>query len=322
MTRHWDPVTTTIALDARTTVEIGGYAKGKIRVESKALGVEEASFPNVPLDGPLGLIFAVVSFFGVHGLRIAIDAKTPIRSGLGGSGAVTVATIGALDELISPLEGGRRDLRDIVLLAHNLEDALYNNTGLQDQAAAAYGGVYLWHWQYGSQLSFHGEKLIETTHELDPHILVAYSGRPHTAYRQSTFLEIFRKTGNMAPLIQISGLAHAMAQGLRSSDYQIAASALSAESEVRTSFMDAQIPPEDQALISTGKEHGCGVRFSGHGGGGALWAIGTKQAIDALRLAWDRMLAQRGTGFVLHSAVSNGGLRVTRDDDQPLEKYF
>jgi D-glycero-alpha-D-manno-heptose-7-phosphate kinase len=309
--RQWEPSTTTIALDLRTTVEIRGYQAGKILVESAILGTQEATPPTLPLAGPLGLIFAVLGYFGVHGIRVTVDAQAPIRSGMGGSGAATVAAIGALQELTAPVEGREQDLRRVALLAHHLEDALYNNTGLQDQATAAYGGVHLWRWRYADQLDFEGEKLLADPDALSPHVLVAYSGKCHVGNRNSVVLETFRQTGNLLPLREISAQARAMGQALRTEDYRAAARALSAEAEIRSRLLGGSALDEDESLMNVARDHECGARFAGHGGGGSLWAIGEAPAIAALRRDWERLLSARGSGFVFPPGLSHDGLRVS-----------
>jgi len=314
LARHWQPATLTIALSARTTVVLTSYEAGKILVESKDIGAECCAFPTLPLEGPLGLIFAVVGYFGVHGLQITVNAEAPVRSGLGGSAAVTVALIGALNELLNLPEASAQDLCQVVLLAHHLEDGLYDNTGLQDQAAAAYGGVHLWRWQYADQLRFEiGPPVIDPA-ELASHVVVAYSGKPHAGQRRSSFQETFRKTGNLEPLIRISASARAMSDALRDRDYKAAARALSAEADTRSMFMDPTNPVREDPLLSAAYDHGCGARFAGHGGGGAVWAIGEAREIDALRSAWARISTQRGSGFVFPPGLSPEGLRVIRED--------
>jgi D-glycero-alpha-D-manno-heptose-7-phosphate kinase len=101
--RRWHPATTNIALELRTTVQLKSHTPGKILVEVQGLGEEEVSILKVPLTSDFGLIFAIVSHFGVHGVHLVINSKSPLRSGLGGSGAVSVATIGALSKAVSRL---------------------------------------------------------------------------------------------------------------------------------------------------------------------------------------------------------------------------
>ena len=311
--RRWDPATTTIALDLRTTVSIRRHKPGRILVESAVLGSEEATPPTLPLAGPLGLIFAVVGHFGVDGIRVTVDAGAPIRSGLGGSGAATVATIGALRELAALPKRQARNPQAVALLAHHLEDALYNNTGLQDQAAAAYGGVYLWRWRYADQLDFDGEMLLADPTGLASHVLVAYSGKPHLGSRSSAVLETLRRTGDLGPLREISAQARAMGEALRTGDYRAASRALSAEFEIRGRLMKEDIVrSEDEMLLGAARDHNCGVRFAGHGGGGSLWAIGEATAITALRSEWERILSLQSSGFVFPPGLSPDGLRVSR----------
>jgi len=309
--RHWEPCTTTIALDLRTTVELSRYTREKILVESSAFGTEEATPPTLPLSGPLGLIFAVVGYFGVHGLRVVIEATAPVRSGMGGSGTATVATIGALAKLLARAGGRDYDRREIVLLAHHLEDSLHANTGLQDQASATYGGVHLWRWNYSDRLDFDVDSLLVDPAELESHVLAAYSGKPHTGNRSGSVLERFKRTGDLEKMRQISLHARRLGEAIRDHDYRAAGRALFEEFEVRSEMMDQIVPDEDRMLVTSARDLGCGVRFAGRGGGGSIWAIGEADAITSLSAEWTSILSRREAGFVFPRRIAREGLHVT-----------
>jgi D-glycero-alpha-D-manno-heptose-7-phosphate kinase len=155
--KHWFPATINIGLELRTTVYLEPYTSGKILVESRNFGEQEICVPQLPLSGSLGLVFAILAYFGVHGVRVVINSQSPPHSGLGGSGTVSVALIGALFKTLSLIREEIYNIHDIVLLAHSIEDSLYGNTGLQDQAAAAYGGIHLWEWKFSKFLDFDGQ---------------------------------------------------------------------------------------------------------------------------------------------------------------------
>ena len=78
---------------------------------------------------------------------------------------------------------------DVLHLAYHLEDAVSSGKcGIQDQAAAAYGGVHLWEWRYGERGPlFTSTSLLErkAQKELSDRILVAYSGESHVSSRMN-----------------------------------------------------------------------------------------------------------------------------------------
>jgi hypothetical protein len=150
---------------------------GKILIESKDNGKQEGSKPILPITGPFGLVFAIVAYFGVAGIHITIGSESPPQSGLGGSGAIADAIIGAIRRALSMKNDVPENLHEIVLLAHHIEDSSYANTGLEDQAAAAYGGIQLWEWKYGDCLDYSGQELAMDSSELEKYIALAYTGK-------------------------------------------------------------------------------------------------------------------------------------------------
>jgi D-glycero-alpha-D-manno-heptose-7-phosphate kinase len=281
-------------------------------VESNHIGKEEAIIPKMPLSGHLGLIFAIMAHFGVQGAHVVIDSQSPPQSGLGGSGAVAVATIGAilkslsilkLEELYNP--------EDIVLLAHNIEDSLYENSGLQDQASAMYGNIHLWEWKYGSRLNFVGQKILVNSSELEKHILLAYTGKTHPLSHQGSLaLQMFKKNGNLELLLKISEQAREFAKAIQFGDYLNAAHTLSIELNLRSQLIPQILPEDDKILVETAVEAGCGAKIAGHGGGGCIWAIGTRESILKTKQQWENIFNKRGSGYFMPVSIATEGMFV------------
>ena len=180
---HIKPATVNFALSMRTEVCLQQFKDEWVKVSDK---YAEEAYPLdfVPFDTNFRLIFAIVSYFRVHGLEIKISYNAPPKSGLGGSGVLAVCTVAALDKAIS-LSTGVPPLskKQIVHIAHDIEDGLrFSYTGLQDQCAAAYGGVNKWIWSYTSMNGKFQqcEVLPEARHpELAERLVVAYVGKSH-----------------------------------------------------------------------------------------------------------------------------------------------
>jgi D-glycero-alpha-D-manno-heptose-7-phosphate kinase len=309
--RHWSPATVNIGMDLRTMVRLEPYIAGKIAVVSKAVGEQEICIPQIPLSGPLGLIFAILAYFGVHGVRVLIESQFPPHSGLGGSGVASVAVIAALFKAVSLLEERTYSHRDIVLLAHGIEDSLYGNTGLQDQAAAVFGGVNLWEWKFSTHLDFVCTRLICEPEELKKHIVLAYTGTNHPPTRHgSMVLEAFKQSGAIASMVKISEQARIFAKAIQSNNYKEAGRALSTEFSLRSMLLPNILPDEDKVLIEVASEMGCGAKLTGHGGGGCVWAIGEMNAIALTRKYWKDIFEQRGSGFLMPFSISQSGLSV------------
>ena len=147
--RHLKPCTFNIALDLRTRVRLMPHTEGLIRITSR--GFQAAEFPadQAPFDHPMGLMFAVAAYFNARGVHIDIESQSPPRSALGGSSVAAVALIAAFAQQTAQMGSASGfDRRSIALLAYELEQSVAGlPCGVQDQLAAAYGGVHVWHRQ-------------------------------------------------------------------------------------------------------------------------------------------------------------------------------
>jgi D-glycero-alpha-D-manno-heptose-7-phosphate kinase len=131
----------------KTQVRLLPYSSGEIKVSSSGFSAEAHPADKAPFNGPLGLIFAIATYFRVGGVHIEITSKSPPRSALGGSSTAAVAVIGALANALIGKGIVPMSTEQIVLLAHSIEESVAGiPCGMQDQLAAAYGGVHAWYW--------------------------------------------------------------------------------------------------------------------------------------------------------------------------------
>ena len=315
--RAWQPVTANIAIELRAHVRLRPYTNGKVAIDIQGVGKREFTAPALPLTGPFALVSAVVCYFGVHGLHIGIKTDFPYQSGLGGSGAVAVALIGAIYTALNEELPSVEHFPSMVNVAHNLEDSLFRNTGMQDQAAAIYGGVNLWEWKYADRLDFTRQPIMTDVSVFHDHILLAYTGRPHeTTQNGSQMVARFKDTGAIKVLVSISEQARAFAALIERREFRSAGRALAAEYNLRSTLLPVT-SPDDLALIEMALVSNCGASITGHSGGGCIWALGEKGDIAVLRKRWTRSFEQRGTGFILPVSVAAAGLQIARTPSQP-----
>ncbi|MBW1870381.1 MAG: hypothetical protein JRI73_14340 [Deltaproteobacteria bacterium] len=174
------PTTVNIALTLRTSAGLHPYKDGKVKISSTGFAQPEIfSIDRLSFDSPFGLFFAAISFFGFHGLEVKIDSQSPVRSALGGSSTALVALIKALSKVSAALGNKSYPRKEILHLGYHLEDGISGgNCGIQDQAAAVYGGVHQWEWRYGNRTApFQKTSLlnVDGREELSKRLLVAYS---------------------------------------------------------------------------------------------------------------------------------------------------
>jgi len=309
------PVTVNMALNLRTWISLFPHKDGWVKISSEGFPHgEEHPRKSPPFDSPFGLFFAAVSHFGLHGLRIHIRSDSPVKSALGGSSTALIALLKALSEVSSILGQKKRSKGEILHLGYHLEDGVSGGyCGIQDQAAAAYGGVNRWTWCYGKKNSFLKRKPLLNTRgqrELSRRILVAFSGKKHISSRiNRAWVNDFLSGKTRAGWMEVNGVVGLLAEALEKEAWDEVAGLLKEEMAIRRKMTPDALIPITEKLIDQAEKMGCGARFTGAGGGGSLWALGEEDMIMDLRGMWDKTLAPVRGGRVLECAIDPNGVR-------------
>ncbi|MBU1341676.1 MAG: galactokinase [Proteobacteria bacterium] len=309
---HLSPSSFNIALDLRTMVSLSPWQKGFVKVSSK--GFESAVFKKneAPFNHPMGLMFAVANYFDAHGVHIHIESNSPPRSALGGSSAAAVAIIAAfftaLDRQIFPDQ--------IAWLAHYIEASVAGvPCGMQDQLAAAFGGVNLWVWKMGKTSPlFEQIPVFETDDDIkafNSNILVAYCGIPHVSKDiNKQWVESFVR-GETRPIFEkIADLTKEFSKALMNKDFSQAADLMNQETKLRIEMTPDVLDNTGKKLFEKAMACNCGARFTGAGGGGCLWAIGQAQDIERLSPLWQEILGCVETAKILDTKIENKGIVI------------
>jgi D-glycero-alpha-D-manno-heptose-7-phosphate kinase len=311
--RHLAPSTVNIALSRRTTVSLHPTNGNRILVSST--GFADATFkPSAaPYDHALGLMFALADYFCARGVHIQIHSASPPRSGLGGSSVAAIALIMAFSKVLGCM--GKKEIsRDrMVLLAHAIEQGVAGvPCGIQDQLAAAFGGVNAWSWPADpGQSPFIGRPLVEgdALRQLDRHLLVAYLGVTHVSRDvNNTWIRQFITGENRQDWHEIVSLTQDFARALARGDMRTAAAAMNRETALRKAMTPQVLDDMGDRLAAAAVETGCGARFTGAGGGGCLWAIGETDAVATLKPAWEKILSRRPTAGLLDCRIDQQGV--------------
>lgn len=310
--RYLSPCTFNVALDMKTRVQLLPHESGMVRVSSRSFQTEEHPSENAPFNSPLGLMFAVAAYFQVEGVHINIVSESPPSSGLGGSSTAAVALIAAFSMALH----GRVSQEKTVLLAHAIEEAVAGvPCGLQDQLAAAYGGVHAWYWPSEPTEPPFKKLAVLTKKDHGPlakRLLVAYCGVPHQSRdTNSQWVQQFVAGKVRSPWVEIVNATKAFVKAVRVKDWASAVHAMNKEVEIRRTMTPEVVDELGEALLEGALAHGCGARFTGAGGGGCLWALGEVADIEKLRSAWTHILSQRQDARLLQAGVDSKGLEVT-----------
>jgi len=310
------PSTFNIALNLRTTVSLLPFREGMVRIKSEGFpdGITFNS-RNIRLAGPFSIFFAAVNYFGFSGLEIKINSESPVKSALGGSSTALVALIKALAKLNEAIGNNRHfSKKDILNLGYQMEDGISGgNCGMQDQAAAVYGGVNGWLWNYSNiKKPVKREKLLDNNgiEQLSKRILVAYSGKWHvSASTNRIWLKNFLEGKTRRGWLEANSAVRELIKSVRSEEWRESVRCLKAELKVRRRITPDALIPETSTLIKEAEKTGCGARFAGAGAGGSVWALGEPDDINLLNKKWDKTLGKIKGAYVLQCTVDPKGVQ-------------
>lgn len=312
--RHYAPGTVNLALDLRTRVRVSAYTDGIVKISSKGFRSAEYPMLRVPMRHPLGLLFAVAAYFGQAGIHIAVDSASPPKSGLGGSSAAAVALIASLAVIT-----GKDDMprKKIAWLAHAIEGSVAGVAcGIQDQLAAAYGGVNLWMWKAGHENPGYGKKvLVQKKYygDIEKRLLVAFCGKPHvSAQVNSRWVDQFLTGKYRQEWIEIIGCTQGFAKALVEKDLPRAIDWMNKETAIRRRMTPEVLDATGRKLVRAAIDNRCGARFTGAGGGGCIWAVGGADAIEKLRSRWQRLLKPIPSARLLNAGIDASGVVVNK----------
>jgi len=310
-----EPTTVNMALNLRTSVVLSPYKKGWVKISSHGFPRGEAVLKDqLPFDSTFGLFFSAISYFGFHGLEAHISSQSPVKSALGGSSTAMVALIKALSKISLMLGDRKLSRSEILYLSYNLEDGINSgNCGIQDQAAAVYGGVNQWKWCYGHPAyPFKKSSLLDKKgqREFSRHLLVAYSGKSHISLRTNRkWIKDFLSGETRAGWIKVNGIVHQLAESIKAQNWKRAANLIKEEMILRRELTPDALIPITKNLADQAEHAGCGARFAGAGAGGSIWALGRIKDIQKLKKLWEDTLAPIKGAKILDCKVDSTGVR-------------
>jgi len=290
-----------------------------VRIASR--GFESAEYPHeqLPFIHPMGLMFAVAAYFRAEGVSIEIDSASPPRSALGGSSAAAVALIAAFARLDEIKGGAALGRSQIALLAHGIEETVAGvPCGIQDQLAAVYGGINVWHWPANIHApEFRREPLEDSVglENLGERMLVAYCGIPHESKNiNGRWVKQFLNARCRSEWGDVIRCTKKFIDSLSEGNYIDAAAAMNEENAIRCRMTPDVLDDTGKQLVALAMQNDCGARFTGAGGGGCLWALGRKDRIAALRLVWRKALEGTETAGLLDTRIDRRGIVVERSE--------
>jgi D-glycero-alpha-D-manno-heptose-7-phosphate kinase len=260
------------------------------------------------------LLEAAIESVGVPpGLAVSIGVRSAVPPGAstGTSAAVCVALVGAL----RALRGDRADPGDIARQAHAVEvERLGQQSGLQDQLAAAHGGINYIEIEEYPKATRHPVAVADATREaLERRLLLVYLGRTHSS--TAIHEEVIRGIGRPGSTAQaaLDDLRHAAAaarEAAAAGDLDALGSAMKANTEAQRRLHPSLVGADAQRAIAAAGPRAVGWKINGAGGEGGSIAIlcgagdGDRAAVEA---------AVRGASAayrLLPTTIAPAGLRL------------
>src|SRR5919205_3808866 len=174
---HPGATTVNFAVSLHATCRITPRADDQIILESRDRGVSfETSLSAVEellREERLELIAKLVHFFKPEtGFHLVAESAAPAGAGLGGSSALAIACIGALNRLV----GDRYPERKFIMIAANVETTVIRvPAGFQDYYGAFYGGA---NWIRFGVEGIRRDPVEVNAEELERRVIICYTGEP------------------------------------------------------------------------------------------------------------------------------------------------
>jgi D-glycero-alpha-D-manno-heptose-7-phosphate kinase len=301
-----------IAVGPGVTVQILPTAKlGDRRLVLAAHGIRIDLDDRNTVPGHPMIEAIVRSRPNAAGTEIRIDSTVPPGSGVGTSASVGVALVAAL----RAHSGLTVDQHDVAVEAHQLETSTGMQSGVQDHAAAAFGGVSLIEVDYPG-FSVGRVPVAEATLALlGSRLQTVYFGRPHQS--SAIHSEVIRRLENSDPeplLRPIRELAAEGASALAAGDLGSYTRILMASVEAQRALDGELVSSDADRIVRWCAELGAGAKVNGAGGdGGSLTLLlpeGADAAAELLRridavAGWRRLVLSPEMHGVTVSTVSD-----------------
>lgn len=209
-------------------------------------------------------------------IRVNVYSEAPAGASTGTSAAVTVALLGALDRLTP----GRMSPHEIAYLAHTVEtESLGQQSGIQDQLCAAYGGVnYIEIEDYPGATVSRVAASDEALWELERRLSLVYLGKSHCSsdVHEKVIRELADSDPGCKQLEDLRRTAEASRDALLAGDFNALGRAMVLNTEAQGRLHPELIGRDAARVIEVASRHGaCGWKVNGAGGeGGSVTILG------------------------------------------------
>jgi D-glycero-alpha-D-manno-heptose-7-phosphate kinase len=244
-------------------------------------------------------------------VRVTVFCSVPAGAATGTSAAVAVALVGALDRLTP----GRLTAHEVAYIAQSIEtDMLKQQCGIQDQLAAAYGGInYMEMFRYPTA-SVSPILVPEAVWwELEQRLVLIYLGKPH--HSSQIHEEVIHRLEEAGPTAkQLDALrktAEPSRDALYAGDFTALGWAMRQNTAAQRNLHPGLVTAEAERVIEIAKAHGAaGWKVNGAGGAGGSLTILAGPLAAARRAMIREIEAENQLCQHIPIHLSRYGLRV------------
>jgi D-glycero-alpha-D-manno-heptose-7-phosphate kinase len=307
---HPGAATVNFATSLRAYCRIETRDDGRIVLESRdrkvAFETELAALEDLIREERLELISKLVHFFKpTTGFHLTANSEAPAGAGMGGSSALAIACIGALNRLV----GNRYDERKFITIAANVETTVIRvPAGFQDYYSALYGATSCIH--FGPE-GIEREALNIDVAKLEDRIAICYTGEPRLSGTNNWDILKRHIDGDPELFELFDGIrdsALSVRQALLADDWAQVGETMRAAYPNRKRLAPRVTTPQMERLVETALANGAeAAKICGAGGGGCiafLCAEGRKADVE-------RALTGEDGAEIIDWKFSREGLAVT-----------
>lgn len=266
-------------------IEVYPYEPGTDRIilYAENYGERYVVHPEQPGWDRHPLLEAAIERMGVpqdYAIQATIFSEAPSGCSTGTSAAVTVALIGALDQLTP----GRLSPHEVAYTAHAVEsEMLKQQSGIQDQLCSAYGGINyieMYQYPYATVSPIHIPNRIWW--ELERRLVLIYLGKSHVS--SDVHVRVIKELEDAGPdtprLQDLRQMAEKSRDAVYAGDFKGLGEAMIQNTAAQGRLHSDLISHDAQTVIHIAKEFGAiGWKVNGAGGeGGSVTLLCPEQS--------------------------------------------
>ena len=308
-----------LAVEPSVEVQVKAFAntrreKRRIVIHAENFGETFAMNPDKPAKDRHPLLqFAAAELPGPNSLFLEISLHSPVPAGIstGTSAAVCVALLGALDLL------GRKthSWAEIARIAHAVEtERLGQQSGIQDQIAAAHGGISFIHMPAYPASRVRAVRPEERIwNELDRRLCLVYLGKPHVSWaiHEKVIADLEAGGPQLRHIRKLAGIAQQARDRLSAGDLEAYGRSMIENHECQRDLSAGLISKKADAVAAVARRlKASGWKVNGAGGeGGSMTILGGED--DLLRRRLIEEISGLGGGIrTIPIALSPNGLQA------------